>query len=543
MIIPIAPEVQHLEKTDIRELYNLQGNLKNLHSEAYFKLRNSLETFGFFVPFYVWKNPKDELFYYADGHQRDKVIKGEKAKAAYLSPELWDKYKKLETSEERTHFLSIVTESYLSYDFPVIQISAKNKNKAKEKLLVISSQYGKVEKGEFRKFAEDLDLSFMYDTVNLSEIRLEMLEPAPEPEIKEPKPEVTAYTTEGDLYEITSGKLKHRVHCGNAIEAASVETLMAGDLADMVFIDPPYNIKIKNLGAKPNRNNDKSAKEKSISDHEEFSMASGEMKKDEFINFLCDSFQNLISNSKNGSIHYVCMDWRQLDAVSMAGKLYRELKNICVWKKDNAGMGSFYRSKHEFIFTFKNGDSDLRFLEALKISVTNWAKELFGKLKLSHIFGKDKPVFYFDVHTLVFCFKNGKASNINNFELGQHGRSRSNVWEYPIVNSFANKDSDNQIRLHPTVKPLELVKDCLLDCSHQESIILDTFAGSGTTLLAAEETKRQARILEISPKFCDVILFRYITLMTSQKKEFSILHNGEPMTADNLKELSSKFEI
>jgi DNA modification methylase len=149
------------------------------------------------------------------------------------------------------------------------------------------------------------------------------------------------------------------------------------------------------------------------------------------------------------------MDWRHVDEILEAGRLaYSELKNICIWAKNNGGMGSLYRSQHEFVFVFKSGT---------------------------------KP-------------------HINNVELGKHGRYRTNVWSYAGANSFGSDRSD--LALHPTVKPVALVADAVRDCSHRKGIVLDAFAGSGTTLIAAEQTGRRGRGIEIDPLYCDVIIRR-----------------------------------
>ena len=184
-------------------------------------------------------------------------------------------------------------------------------------------------------------------------------------------------------------------------------------------------------------------------------MASGEMSIAEFTGFLTTVFTHLAAFSADGAIHFQCMDWRHMGEMLRAGKTaYSELKNLCVWSKTNGGMGSLYRSQHE----------------------------------------------------LVFVFKAGTAMHINNVELGRHGRYRTNVWSYAGVNSFGTNQAD--LALHPTVKPVALVRDALLDCSLRKGIVLDAFAGSGTTLIAAEQTGRRGYGIEIDPIYCDVILRR-----------------------------------
>lgn len=246
----------------------------------------------------------------------------------------------------------------------------------------------------------------------------------------------------GDMWELG----RHRLLCGDALDLDCYQLLMQGDVAEMVFTDPPYNVPIdghvSGLGA---------------IQHEEFGMASGEMSVEEFTNFLRSAFQNLTSHSTDGSIHFICMDWRHIPEITTAaGTIYSETKNVCVWNKDNGGMGSLYRSKHE----------------------------------------------------LIFVFKNGEGTHINNIELGRHGRNRTNVWDYPGVNSFSGERAQAQA-MHPTVKPLALVSDALLDCSNRNGIILDPFSGSGTALIAAERVGRRARCIELDPLYVDVAIRRW----------------------------------
>lgn len=264
----------------------------------------------------------------------------------------------------------------------------------------------------------------------------------------------------GDL--ISLGR--HYLLCGDSTDAEDVKKLMGNKKAHMIFTDPPYNVKVSDIVGL--------GKIK----HDEFKMASGEMSQEEFINFLKKIFANLIEFSIDGSIHYICMDWKHIYELLIAAKdQYSELKNLCVWNKDNGGMGTFYRSKHE----------------------------------------------------LVFVFKNGKAKHINNFELGQHGRYRTNVWDYSGVNSLSNKNRMDELGLHPTVKPISLVADAIKDCSHPSHIILDLFGGSGTTLIAAEETQRVAYLCELDPRYCEVIIKRW-EAHTGQK---ALLMDGKNVTA------------
>jgi DNA modification methylase len=241
---------------------------------------------------------------------------------------------------------------------------------------------------------------------------------------------------------------RHRLLCGDALDPVAYTTLMRGKKGDMVFSDPPYNVKIDGhaTGLGANR-------------HREFAMAAGEMTYAEFQAFLLNVCLLLTRNSSDGSIHFLCMDWRHTGELLAAGRaVYADLKNICVWSKTNAGMGSLYRSQHEFVFVFKNGT----------------------------------------------------ASHQNNVQLGRFGRHRSNVWNYPGANSMGRgTEEGNLLALHPTAKPIKLVADAILDCSARGDLILDPFLGSGTTLMAAERVGRRCYGLEIDPLYTDIIIRRW----------------------------------
>jgi DNA modification methylase len=246
----------------------------------------------------------------------------------------------------------------------------------------------------------------------------------------------------GDLWVLG----KHRLICGDARVGPVYERLMGADVADLVFSDPPYNVPI-----------DGHVSGNGQVVHREFAMATGEMDSTEFIRFLSDTLGKAVERSRQGAVHYVCMDWRHLSEILAVGKqLYSSLLNLCVWNKSNAGMGSFYRSKHE----------------------------------------------------LVLVFKAGQGPHENTVELGRHGRNRTNVWDYPGANGFsAHRASD--LATHPTVKPVALVADVIKDASRRSQIVLDPFCGSGTTIIAAEKTGRRALGLEIDPAYVDATIQRW----------------------------------
>jgi DNA modification methylase len=246
----------------------------------------------------------------------------------------------------------------------------------------------------------------------------------------------------GDIWQLGP----HLLICGDARDPDTVAALMGPEQAQMVFTDPPYNVRIDgNVGGLGSIR------------HREFAMASGEMTKTEFTGFLKASFSNLARHSSDGSIHYICMDWRHMaEMLESGGSIYTELKNLIVWAKDNGGMGTFYRSRHE----------------------------------------------------LIFAFKNGAAPHHNHFELGQHGRYRTNVWEYRGINTM-KAGRIEELALHPTVKPVAMIADAIKDVSSRGAIVLDVFGGSGSTLIAAHKTGRRARVCEYDPVYCDRIIQRW----------------------------------
>ena len=267
-------------------------------------------------------------------------------------------------------------------------------------------------------------------------------------------------TRSGDLWQLGT----HRLLCGDARSTDCCSVLMQGEKAQMILTDPPYNVPVSGhvsgLGKLK---------------HREFAMASGEMSQAEFTAFLTRIFRNLVAHSENGSIHFVFNDWRHMSEMLEAGSsTYTELKNLIVWVKTNAGMGTFYRSKHELLFAFKNGD----------------------------------------------------APHINSFELGQKGRYRTNVWNYRGMNAFGcNRDAE--LALHPTVKPVSLLSDAIKDVSRRSGIVLDVFGGSGSALIAAHKTGRRARIMEIDPLYCDRIIRRW---QAYAKDDATLVSTGEPFS-------------
>ena len=260
-----------------------------------------------------------------------------------------------------------------------------------------------------------------------------------------PQPDQHAVSRLGDLWQLGP----HRLLCGNALQPELYEGVLNGAKAELVFTDPPYNVPIQGHVSGLGRTH-----------HREFVEGSGELSSGEFQLFLHQALKLAAACSQDGAIHFVCMDWRGVSTLLLAGaSVYRELKNICVWNKTNAGMGSLYRSQHE----------------------------------------------------LVLVYKHGTAPHRNNVELGKHGRHRTNVWTYPGANAFGPSRAAD-LAAHPTVKPISLVADAIRDCSKRGAIVLDPFAGSGTTILAAERTGRRGAAIELDPLYVDTAVRRWQAL-------------------------------
>lgn len=254
----------------------------------------------------------------------------------------------------------------------------------------------------------------------------------------------TAISQFGDIWVLGD----HRIGCGDSRDLGFLKAVVGeGALVDAAFLDPPYNVKIQGHANVTSR-------------HREFAMASGEMTQAGFRGFLAETLGACAAASRDGAVHYVCMDWRHMGDVEAVGEtVYGDLLNLCIWNKSNAGMGSLYRSKHE----------------------------------------------------LVFVYRVGTAQHFNTVELGRHGRNRTNVWDYASVNTFGGSRQQD-LALHPTVKPVAMVADAFQDVTRRGDLVLDAFLGSGASLIAAERTGRRFRGLDIDPLYVDLAVERWRSL-------------------------------
>lgn len=321
--------------------------------------------------------------------------------------------------------------AYVIADNKLSQLSAWDQSLLRSELEILIQEDFEIETTGFSTAEIDLMVDGAVDTPQNSPDDLQPEDITPE-----------IISRSDDLWRLGN----HVLLCGNALDPGAYQRVMQDGLAQMIITDPPYNVPIDGHVCG-------SGKVK----HKEFAMASGEMTSSQFTDFLHQALSHMHAFSQQGAIHFVCMDWRHARELQDAAlPLFGAPRQLCVWAKDNAGMGTFYRSQHELVYAFKKGD----------------------------------------------------APHINNFELGQHGRYRTNVWNYSGVNTFKGKGYE-LLALHPTVKPVSLIADAIRDCSHRKGQILDPFAGSGTVLIAAERTGRHARAIELDPQYVDVAIHRW----------------------------------
>ena len=267
----------------------------------------------------------------------------------------------------------------------------------------------------------------------------------------------------------------HLVLCGDARAAQSYDRLLGNVAVHLVLSDPPYNVKVNGHVTKR------------VGKFDEFAMASGEMSDDAFREFLSTVFRHIASVSAAGAIAFVFIDWRHARLMQEAADgVFCEFKNTIVWVKDTPALGTFYRSQHE----------------------------------------------------LVLVYKIAEGKHVNNFSLGQHGRTRSNVWRYAGMSSFG-AGRDAALAQHATPKPVAMLIDAILDCSNPGDIVLDPFGGAGSILIAAERIHRRARLIEINPIYVDTIVRRWEALTGGR----AVLHETEQTFAEVASERRSSAGI
>lgn len=452
--------------------------------EQYQKVAYSLIKNQFVSPFYVWRDEKNGgKLWCVDGKRRDTVLRRIEIDGGVkiLDPD---------TGQESLHTISIPAE------LPALLIDAASKEEAAKLVLLFSSTYGEVSQEGLAEFISQYDLHFpeLKFQINLPDFSIPRFEqkfdtfglgnpsgdrqnePYPEEAaegIDEDKEEIVVQS--GDFFEVNG---RHRILCGDSLEKESYQRLFEAqdNLARICLSDPPYNVKYADIGGLGKIQ------------HDNFQMASGEMSDMEFVEFLATYMKLQRKYSVDGSIHTHFIDFRHIWHMCQAGhQVYGSVspKQLPVWKKSIPGMGSFYRAQHEFCVMFKSGEEK----------------------HLSH--------------------------------LGLTDRIRSNIWEYDAANDFASEDrkENGGIQLladHPTPKPVQLLADAILDLTNEGEIVLDSFLGSGSTIVAADRTGRRGFGIELEPKYTQRAIRKFIRYCLYNSLSYEIKRNGKVMSAEEL---------
>ncbi len=450
-----------------------QEDFKELPKEAKAKLKTSVLSNNFTQPFYVWKDPESAIMFCLDGKHRVKILE--------------------ELVEEQHQVPDLLPATFIQCD---------NKQEAAKLVLIYSSLYAKITQQGLFDFIQMYDLE--YDDIKVemhipdfSSDRFEQkfdLYETHDCEENEGTDSGDILVQPGDLFEINS----HRIICGSFTDAGTVGELMNGKKARILNCDPPYNLPA-DFFLKDNRK---------THNHSDFAMGAGEMSDEEFVEFLALIMQRAVDHSMPGAIHYIFMDFRHCWHMTEAGRrVYGTVqpKQLCVWNKDIMANGSFYRAKQELCFVFSNEQ----------------AKALWNKDLLDH------GGFYKDNNELVFIFKSGDDDVKHLSHLDLKDRIRTNVWSYPSANSTANPDR-YELKNHPTPKPVQMIADAILDTTNEGDIVIDWFLGSGTCLIACEQTKRLCYATEIEPKYVQSIIKRYLSFCSKKGIEVNFAHiNGQ----------------
>lgn len=368
----------------------------------------------------------------------------------------------------------------IPYLLPATFISCNNKKEAAKLVLIYSSIYARVSQSGLFDFIKEYEfqMSEFSGEISLPEFSMPRFEQKFDifgtKEIEEDDiPEIN----EDDPLVVVSGDIfqlgNHRILCGSFEDTERVELLLNGEKARIINTDPPYNLPADYIGNVDHKT------------HTDFAMAHGEMTDEEFKDFIAKVMRVSKENSVNGAIHYIFMDFRHSWHMCEASKLIYdsyEPKQVCVWEKDMMALGSFYRAQYE----------------------------------------------------LCFIFKSGTDKHLSNLELMD--RVRSNVWKYPSAVSVANPDRV-QIQNHPTPKPVRMIADSILDTTNENDIVIDWFLGSGTTLIACEQTNRKCYATEIEPKYVQIIIKRYFDYCKKQSKNINFGHLNGSLTINDFTKL------
>lgn len=455
MKVNIKSRILKTEEIEWRKAKWFQNNnLKDLNEKGMERLKKSLVENDFVMPFHIWEET-DTIRWILDGHHREKALKELEADGVEV-PKL----------------------------LPATFIDCVNKKAAAKLVLIYSSIYAKITNEGLNDFLElfELELEEFKEEIDLPEFSMPRFEQKfqsfddgdSEEEQTDKIQEFNEILVQsGDIFQLGS----HILYCGDGLKLDIWKKLLKliGEEVKirMVYTDPPYNLPadaIGNLGKKR---------------HKDFAQAAGEMSDDEFMLFLRKIMEISCAYSVDGALHYIWMDFRHVWHMTEAGREpYKTLepKQMCIWNKDIAGMGSFYRAKHELCFIYKHNPT-------------------------------------------------GKAKHVSNVDL--KNRIRNNVWEYPGGNSLSNPDRE-EVKSHPTPKNVAMSREAILDVTGDGDLVVDFFLGSGTTLIAADQAKRICAGSEIETNYCQHIILRYKRYCEKLGKEFEFKHLNGELTIENI---------
>lgn len=477
---PLISRVIKTELVDWKKFqYIQQDDFKNWTSEAKERLKQSVFQNNFAQPFYVWHNQTNGVIYCLDGRHRTLVLEELEKDGVSVSDLL-----------------------------PATFIHCENLQQAAELVLIYSSIYAKVSQQGLFDFIQMYDLEYedIKKRMDIPDFSIERFEQKFDmfdvSNVEEAETELQSdiiIVNPGDIFCLNN----HRIVCGSFIDAKTVEILMNGKKARILNCDPPYNLPANFFTNTTEKR------------HTDFAMGSGEMSDNEFVDFLKLIMSRAVEHSLPGSIHYIFMDWRHVWHMTEAARtVYGSAipKQLCVWNKDLMANGSFYRAKHELCFVFSNDQ----------------AKSLWNKDFLDH------GGTYKDNNELVFIFKAGDDDVKHLSHLDLKDRIRSNIWNYPSATSTANPDRF-ELKNHPTPKPVQMIADAILDTTNEGDIVIDWFLGSGTCLVACEQTRRVCYATEIEPKYIQKIIQRYNSFCNKNGIEVNFSHVNGTLTLNDFK--------
>jgi site-specific DNA-methyltransferase (adenine-specific) len=420
----------------LEELTEFQGNLKERDSVDVGKIIKSIRKHGFSFPFFVWNH--DAINHVLDGHGRLLALK-QMAKDGENIPEL-----------------------------PIVYVDCRDESDAKELLLKLNSQYGKMTAESIKDFLGDLKIDFTELAIPDGFLDLSVLEEEKEKSDDDAVPDIDydtpAESERGQVYELGP----HRLMCGDSTSSEDMAILMNGAKADLIVTDPPYNVAYEGNHNPLTQNEYNHGKNRNIQNDKKNDQ--------EFLEFLEKSFTNMFDHLKKGGVYYIWhadsegFNFRQ--AIKNCGGIVRQ---CLVWVKNRIVMGrQDYQWKHEpCLYGWKEGAG--HYWEGSRnLTTTIDDRPNYKKMSKEELLEEIKKLRGEDIPSTI-------------------------IYE----------DRPSRSEEHPTMKPVKLFERLIKNSSKEEDVVLDPFGGSGTTIIAAQKLNRHARLMELDPRYCDVIRRRW----------------------------------